>query len=97
MAPNGIFGSDAGTERAGALSAIVMKLLPKTAEERYQTAAGVEADLRRSLEEWDSHGRIDPYPLGACDVSDRLLIPEKLYGVSAPKAVPWMSTANAMY
>src|SRR5882757_2808386 len=64
----------------GALSAIVMKLLPKTAEERYQTAAGVEADLRRSLEEWDSHGRIDPYPLGACDVSDRLLIPEKLYG-----------------
>src|SRR5712671_1728288 len=64
----------------GALSAIVMKLLAKTAEERYQTAAGVEADLRRSLEEWDSHGRIDPYPLGACDVSDRLLIPEKLYG-----------------
>src|SRR5206468_7918684 len=31
------------------LSAIVMKLLAKTAEERYQTAAGVEADLRRCL------------------------------------------------
>jgi PAS domain S-box-containing protein len=62
------------------LSAIVMKLLAKTAEERYQTAAGVEADLRRCLAEWESHGRIDPFLLGAHDVSDRLLIPEKLYG-----------------
>src|ERR1700737_457411 len=64
----------------GPLSAIVMKLLAKTAEERYQTAAGVEADLRRGLAEWEWHGRIDPFPLGAYDTSDRLLIPEKLYG-----------------
>jgi PAS domain S-box-containing protein len=64
----------------GPLSAIVMKLLAKTAEERYQTAAGVEADLRRCLAERESHGRIDPFPLGGNDVSDRLLIPEKLYG-----------------
>src|ERR1700754_4934787 len=62
------------------LSAIVMKLLAKTAEERYQTAAGVEADLRRCLAEWESHGRIELFSLGGCDVSDRLLIPEKLYG-----------------
>jgi PAS domain S-box-containing protein len=62
------------------LSAIVMKLLAKTAEERYQTAAGVEADLRRCLAEWEWHGRIEPFSLGGCDVSDRLLIPEKLYG-----------------
>jgi serine/threonine protein kinase len=64
----------------GALSATVMKLLAKTAEERYQTAAGVGADLRRCLAEWESHGRIELFPLGADDVSDRLLIPEKLYG-----------------
>jgi PAS domain S-box-containing protein len=64
----------------GPLSAIVTKLLAKTAEERYQTAAGVEADLRRCLAEWESHGQIEPFPLGGCDVSDRLLIPEKLYG-----------------
>ena len=64
----------------GPLSAIVMKLLIKTAEERYQTAGGVEADLKRSLAEWESHGGIDPFLLGAYDVSDRLLIPEKLYG-----------------
>jgi serine/threonine protein kinase len=62
------------------LSAIVMKLLAKTAEDRYQTAAGVEADLRRCLAAWESFGRIDLFQLGANDVSDRLLIPEKLYG-----------------
>src|SRR5882762_3367536 len=62
------------------LSAITMKLLAKNAEERYQTASGLEADLRRCLAEWQSHGRIDPFPLGAHDSSDQLLIPEKLYG-----------------
>jgi predicted ATPase len=62
------------------VSAIIMKLLAKNAEERYQTASGLEADLRRCLAEWQSHGRIDPFTLGAQDVSDRLLIPEKLYG-----------------
>ena len=62
------------------LSSIVMKLLAKTAEERYQTAAGVEADLRRCLDEWRSHGRIEPFPVAARDASDRLLIAEELYG-----------------
>jgi len=62
------------------LSAITMKLLAKSAEERYQTAFGLEADLRGCLAKWESHGRIDPFPLGAHDSSDRLLIPEKLYG-----------------
>ncbi|HEV3438306.1 MAG TPA: AAA family ATPase, partial [Gemmata sp.] len=62
------------------LSAIVMKLLAKNPEERYRTASGLEADLRLCLEEWQSRGRIDPFPLGAHDRSDQLLIPEKLYG-----------------
>jgi PAS domain S-box-containing protein len=64
----------------GPLSSIVMKLLAKTAEDRYQTAAGVEADLRRSLTEWETTDRIEPFQLGTNDASDRLLIPEKLYG-----------------
>ena len=62
------------------LSAIVMKLLAKTPEERYQTAAGLEADLLRCLAEAESHGHIGPFPLGTQDVSDRLVISEKLYG-----------------
>ena len=62
------------------ISAITMKLLAKNAEERYQTAAGLEADLRRCLMDWQAHGSIDSFPLGRGDFSDRLLIPEKLYG-----------------
>ena len=63
-----------------AVSAIVMKLLAKTAEERYQTAAGVEADLRHCLAAWESSGAINRFLLGTHDMPDRLLIPEKLYG-----------------
>jgi serine/threonine protein kinase len=62
------------------VSAIVMTLLAKTAEERYQTAAGVDHDLRCCLSQWETQGRIDPFPLGERDIPDRLLIPEKLYG-----------------
>ncbi len=62
------------------LSAMVMKLLTKTGEERYQTAAGVEADLRECIAAWESSGRIDPFPLARRDASDRLMIPERLYG-----------------
>ncbi|MDB6043847.1 MAG: multi-sensor signal transduction multi-kinase [Gammaproteobacteria bacterium] len=64
----------------GRMSAIVMKLLAKTAEERYQSAAGVEADLRKCLAAWESGARIDPFPLATQDALDRLLIPERLYG-----------------
>src|ERR1700751_5809890 len=76
------------------VSAIIMKLLAKTAEERYQTAAGVESDLQRCFELLDgsrprdpflqSAGtralQIDEFALGEHDAPDRLLIPEKLYG-----------------
>jgi PAS domain S-box-containing protein len=62
------------------LSAIVLKLLAKAAEERYQTAAGVASDLLRCLAEWEARHAIDQFPLGTQDMSDRLLIPEKLYG-----------------
>src|SRR6266404_3018620 len=62
------------------VSAMIMKLLAKTAEERYQTAAGAESDLRRCLAEWEALRQIDEFPLGAHDTPDRLLIPEKLYG-----------------
>ena len=62
------------------LGAIVMRLMAKTAEERYQTAAGVEADLARCLEEWEAQRRVPTFALGLHDVSDRLVIPQRLYG-----------------
>ncbi len=60
------------------VSAIIMKLLAKAAEDRYQTAAGLEHDLLCCLGKVP--GQIDAFPLGERDVADRLLIPEKLYG-----------------
>jgi predicted ATPase/signal transduction histidine kinase len=65
------------------VAAIVMKLLAKTAEDRYQTAAGVAADLQYCSRIWETHHRIAQFPLGAHDVSDRLMISEKLYGREA--------------
>jgi PAS domain S-box-containing protein len=62
------------------VSAIIMKLLAKTAEERYQTASGAASDLRHCLAEWETQHRIDEFPLGEQDTPDRLAIPEKLYG-----------------
>src|SRR5215468_2210015 len=63
-----------------AVSRLVMKLLAKMAEERYQTAAGAERDLRHCLAQWELQRRIDDFPLGQHDAPDRLLVPEKLYG-----------------
>ena len=62
------------------VSAIIMKLLAKTPEDRYQTAGGVERDLRHCLAEWEASRRIDDFRLGQQDTPDRLQIPEKLYG-----------------
>src|SRR5260221_13901529 len=62
------------------VSAIILKLLSKTAQDRYQTAAGLVTDLRKCLTEWESHKCISSFSLGEHDISDRLHMPEKLYG-----------------
>jgi predicted ATPase/signal transduction histidine kinase/GAF domain-containing protein len=64
------------------LAAIVMRLLAKAPEDRYQTAAGVRTDLARCLEQWESKGDIAPFDLGASDVPEQLLLPERVYGRS---------------
>ena len=67
----------------GVLAAIVHKLMAKNAEERYQSAAGLKYDLERCLSEWKETGEIAPFEIGTHDLSDRFLIPEKLYGRTA--------------
>jgi predicted ATPase/signal transduction histidine kinase len=62
------------------VSAIVMRLLAKSAEERYQTAAGLRHDLERCLTEWRARGKIAPFELQEWDVPERFLVPQKLYG-----------------
>ena len=66
-----------------AVEAIVLKLLAKSPDDRYQTAAGLAVDLRRCLEDFSLQGRIDPFPLGAHDGTDRLTVSGKLYGREA--------------
>ncbi|WP_437676984.1 trifunctional serine/threonine-protein kinase/ATP-binding protein/sensor histidine kinase [Sorangium sp. So ce131] len=65
------------------VSDIVMKLLSKAAEDRYQSAHGLRADLRECLEQLEATGQITPFPLGRYDRGHGLLIPQKLYGRDA--------------
>lgn len=66
-----------------ALSQIIMRLLAKMADERYQSAWGLEYDLRQCLAQLQQTGRITDFALAAHDVSDRLRIAQKLYGREA--------------
>ena len=63
-----------------ALCNIVMKLMAKTAEERYQSAWGIKADLETCLSQLETRGKIENFSLGTQDISDRFHIPQKLYG-----------------
>lgn len=65
------------------VAAIVTKLMAKNAEDRYQSALGIKHDLQQCLTQWRETGAIAPFNLGERDVSDRFLIPEKLYGREA--------------
>ncbi|MBE8987698.1 AAA family ATPase [Nostoc sp. LEGE 12450] len=62
------------------LGEIVCKLMAKNAEDRYQSAMGLKHDLVFCLEQWQETGKHTWFDLGQCDISDRFLIPEKLYG-----------------
>lgn len=62
------------------VSAIMLKLLAKAAEDRYQTAAGLRHDLQRCLEAWKEHRSIEAFNLGEKDTANDLVFREKLYG-----------------
>ncbi|MEG4030461.1 MULTISPECIES: AAA family ATPase [unclassified Microcoleus] len=62
------------------VSDIVMKLLAKTAEERYQSAWGIQADLELCLTQLQTQGKIEDFPIGQHDISDKFQISQKLYG-----------------
>ena len=65
------------------LSVIILKLLAKNAEDRYQAARGLSADLARCLDQLQNSGVVESFELGQDDFSGRLQIPQKLYGREA--------------
>ncbi|MEG5104163.1 AAA family ATPase, partial [Microcoleus sp. AT13-A6] len=62
------------------VSQIVSKLMAKNAENRYQTALGIKHDLEMCLLQLQHTDSIEEFDLGRRDITDRFLIPEKLYG-----------------
>jgi len=59
---------------------IVMKLMAKNAEDRYQSALGLKFDLEKCLSQLQETGEIKSFPIAQRDVCDRFIIPDKLYG-----------------
>ncbi|MBD2516064.1 AAA family ATPase [Nostoc sp. FACHB-973] len=62
------------------VSNIVMKLLAKIQEERYQSARGLKADLENCLYQLQTLGKIKHFSLGRQDISEKFQISQKLYG-----------------
>ncbi|MDP8935418.1 MAG: AAA family ATPase, partial [Cyanobacteriota bacterium] len=59
---------------------IIMKLMAKTPESRYQSSVGLRYDLEKCWQQWQENGNISQFALGNRDICDRFVIPEKLYG-----------------
>ncbi|MEG4855874.1 AAA family ATPase [Microcoleus sp. K1-B6] len=68
------------------ISDIALKLMAKTAEERYQSACGIKADLEECLNQLQRKGKIESFALGSQDICDKFQIPQKLYGREAEVA-----------
>jgi osomolarity two-component system sensor histidine kinase CHK1 len=62
------------------VSKVIMKLMSKNAEDRYQSADALQADLRFIRERYEKGESLDNFILGHTDNNSRFLIPEKLYG-----------------
>lgn len=75
-----------------AVSDIVMKLLAKSPEDRYQSAIGLKADLEYCIRMLETDGRIRKFPLGREDLTDQFQIPEQLFGRRKE-----IATLNAAY
>ncbi len=59
---------------------IVMKLMAKNAEDRYQSAWGIKKDLETCLNQLETRGQIESFEIGSQDICSHFNIPEKLYG-----------------
>ncbi|MBV6627592.1 MAG: AAA family ATPase [Rivularia sp. (in: Bacteria)] len=78
--PNLLLNKERGREIPQVLSDIVMKLMAKNAEDRYQSALGLKYDLEICFKQLQETGNIEYFEIAQRDICDRFIIPEKLYG-----------------
>ena len=78
-----------------AASDIIMKLMAKTAESRYQSTFGIKADLDKCLNQLQK-GKIVKFALGTQDVADQFEIPQNLYG-REPEIQSLLTTFEKVY
>ncbi len=64
----------------GTVADVVLRLLAKSPDDRYQTAEGLADDLARCADAWRRTGTVPAFAPGGTDVSDRFAIPRRLYG-----------------
>jgi len=62
------------------VSDIIMKLLAKSPEARYQNGFGLEADFRECLKQLEEKKKIESFELGRNDIANKFIIPQKLFG-----------------
>ena len=79
------------------LSEIVMKLLAKAPEDRYQTALGLLNDLKKCLQQWKKSRSIEPFPLGALDKRGQLDVPSitQYYPEFQERLTTWLTRDKA--
>ena len=68
------------TQIPDAISNIIMKMMEKNAENRYQTAYGLKLDLVDCKNQLEKSGEVINFPAGMHDLSDKFGIHQKLYG-----------------
>jgi predicted ATPase/signal transduction histidine kinase len=68
------------------VSQIVMKLLAKAPEERYQSAQSLQRDLDRCRTEWSRLGRVLPFAIAERDVPEHFAVSQRMYGRDAERA-----------
>lgn len=77
------------------ISQMVMKLLAKAPEERYQSEQALQRDLSRCRQEWSRYGRVLPFDIAARDVAEQFAVPRRLYGRDAERAALYSAFERA--
>ena len=65
---------------AGSLEAVIMKLLSKNPEERYQSAYGLLSDLKQCALSMEEKGEVIFFEIAQADEASRFRLPQTLFG-----------------